>query len=129
MHVRSVHHIGLVTGQFERMRRFYIELLGLPVSGGFPDHQIVFLHAGSTRVELLGSDVRPRGQARGGWHHLALAVDDVDAAFSELSAQGAQISSPPEDFPPEAPEFRIAFLRDPDGNLIELIQRSGGQVS
>jgi hypothetical protein len=30
--------------------------------------------------------------------------------------------SPPEDFAPDSPSLRIAFLRDPDGNLLELVQ-------
>jgi catechol 2,3-dioxygenase-like lactoylglutathione lyase family enzyme len=127
----SVHHVGLVTDRFERMRDFYVEVLGMLVIGGFPERQIVFLQAGSTRIELLGEDATPatpNQQAQGGWNHLALEVDDVDAAFAELVRRGVEIHSSPDGFPPEAPEFRIAFLRDPDGNLLELIQRIGGRT-
>ena len=132
MNIRSVHHVGLVTDLFERMQDFYVELLGFPVVGGFPEHQIVFLQAGSTCIELLGEDARPATpsqRAQGGWSHLALEVDDVDTAFTELVRRGVEIHSYPEEFPPEAPEFRIAFLRDPAGNLLELIERIGGQTS
>ena len=131
MNFRSVHHFGLVTDRLERMRDFYVEVLGLPVISGFPDHQIVFLKAGSVWIELLGEDALPATSSQrgpGGWRHLALEVDDVDAAFAEMARRGVEVSSPPEPFPPEAPEFRIAFLRDPEGNLLELIQRIGGQT-
>jgi hypothetical protein len=42
-------------------------------------------------------------------------------------ARGVDGHSPPEDFPAEElaaqrPRLRIAFLRDPDGNLLELVQ-------
>jgi glyoxylase I family protein len=127
--IRSTHHIGMVTGQFERMRRFYVEVLGLAEAGGFPEHHIVFLDAGSTRIELLGQDIGSDQEQRAGWHHLALEVDDVDAAFSTLTRCGVDVHSPPESFPPEAPVFRIAFLRDPDGNLLELIQQIADQAT
>lgn len=127
--IKSTHHVGLVTGQFEQMRRFYTEVLGLAEVGGFPERQIVFLDAGSTRIELLGEDVASGLLRRAGWHHLALEVDDVDAACSELTQRGAVLHSLPESFPAEAPQFRIAFLRDPDGNLLELIRQLGGRAT
>ena len=54
---------------------------------------------------------------------------DVDEAYADLSARGVPFHVPPEDFPPEAPTMRIAFFRDPDGNVIELIQPLGDPVS
>ena len=127
MEILSTHHLALTTGRFELLRRFYVEQLGLPVVGGFPGHEIVFVQAGSTTIELIGEDVAPAPDAdeparRQGWHHLAFEVADVDAAFAELTARGVPVHSPPESFPPEAPTMRIAFLRDPDGNLLELVQ-------
>jgi catechol 2,3-dioxygenase-like lactoylglutathione lyase family enzyme len=131
MRIIRTHHVAITTSQFELLRAFYVELLGLPVVGGFPEHDIVFLDAGGTTVELLGEQpaTRPgvdtgkedRAQ-RFGWHHLALQVDDVDAAYAELIAAGVAPHSEPESFPPADPSLRIAFLRDPDGNLLELIQ-------
>ena len=130
MRVLGTHHLALTTGRFELLRRFYVEQLGLPVVGGFPGYDIVFIRAGDTVIELIGEDGPPVPDAddragRRGWHHLALAVENVDAAFAELSARGVPVHSPPESFPPEAPTMRIAFLKDPDGNLLELIQPLG----
>jgi catechol 2,3-dioxygenase-like lactoylglutathione lyase family enzyme len=124
----AVHHVGLVTGQLDHMRRFYTEALGLAEVRGFPEHDVVFLAAGGVLIELVGQgDASVRTQ-RTGWHHLAWSVDDVDATFIRLIERGAAVHSSPEPFPPETPEFRIAFLRDPDGNLLELVQRLRGQV-
>ena len=127
MHIRSVHHLAIVTSQYERLREFYAETLGLPVVGGFPGHAIVFLDAGGVRIELIReeapAEMPPSALAvRRGWHHLAWEVDDVDAAHADLVARGVESSSSPEDFPSESPGLRIAFLRDPDGNLIEVVQ-------
>jgi len=132
MRILGTHHVALTTVRFERLRRFYVETLGLPVVGGFSGHDIVFIQAGTTKIELIGekgpaaSGPEDRASHRG-WHHLAWEVEDVDAAFAELAARGVSVHSPPESFPPEAPTMRIAFLRDPDGNLLELLQPLGAR--
>ena len=115
------HHVAILTPDLERLRRFYVDDLGLPEVGGFPAHGIVFLGAGALSIELIEEPGRLAGRP-GGWHHLALEVADVDQSCAELSARGVPFHSPPESFPPEAPAMRIAFCRDPDGNVVELLQ-------
>ena len=51
-------------------------------------------------------------------NHRAFAVEDIDAACRKLQEQGIQADFPPKDYY----WGRSAYLRDPDGNLIELIQ-------
>jgi catechol 2,3-dioxygenase-like lactoylglutathione lyase family enzyme len=150
MQMLGTHHLAITTSRFELLREFYVEKLGLPAVGGFPGHDIMFIAAGSITIELIGDDLAPDAGApadpatgpiarsaegsslsgrarRQGWHHLAWEVEDVDAAFAELALQGVAIHSPPESFPPEAPSMRIAFLADPDGNLLELVQPLGSR--
>jgi glyoxylase I family protein len=131
MRIIRTHHVAITTSRLALLRAFYVELLGLPVVGGFPDHDIVFLDAGGTTIELIGEQpsaaagdgTGTNGRAgRLGWHHLALQVDDADAAYAELVAAGVAPHSAPESFPPANATLRIAFLRDPDGNLLELVQ-------
>ena len=125
MHIVSTHHVAISTPHFARLREFYVEKLGLPVVGGFPGHDILFLEAGDTTIELAG-DASPADEvSRRGWNHLAWEVDDVDETYVELSARGVPFRVLPEDFPAEAPAMRIAFFEDPDGNLLELIQPLG----
>ncbi len=129
MHIRGAHHVALLTSRFDELRAFYVETLGLPVIGGFAGYNIIFLDAGGVAIELIEEEHEEeregtRGKSRG-WDHLALEVDDVDAAYAELAARGVPFASPPEDFPPGAPSMRIAFLTDPDGNLVELAQPLG----
>jgi glyoxylase I family protein len=130
MRIRGGHHIGLTTSRFAELRAFYVETLGLPVVGSFSGYNIVFLATGDTPIELIEEEAHEPRTRSGGWDHLALEVEDIDAAYGELSARGVPFASPPEDFPPESPILRIAFLRDPDGNLVELVQPLGpGPVS
>jgi len=54
--------------------------------------------------------------------HIAFIVDDVDEACAALRAQGIGIEFPPHDFY----WGRSAYLRDPDGRLVELHQPPAG---
>jgi len=125
MRILSTHHVALTTRDFERLRAFYAQTLGLPLVGAFAGYNIVFLAAGSTTIELIEEEGPADGADRAGWNHLALEVEDVDAAYAELAAHGVPFTVLPEDFPPEAPALRIAFFTDPDGNLVELVQPLG----
>jgi lactoylglutathione lyase len=74
-------------------------------------------------IELVynwGKDEPYDGGARFG--HFAFDVEDLDAAYAELRAAGAaDVGRPPKDLEGSGP--RIAFVADPDGNWIELIER------
>lgn len=122
----GAHHVALITSRFELLRQFYVDLLGLPVVGGFVGEDILFIDAGGTVIELTGETTadRPSGA---GWRHLAFEVASVDEAVAALAALGVVFHVPPEDFPPAAPSMRIAFFRDPDGNVLELVQPLGAR--
>ena len=125
MRIVGAHHVAILTPNLARLRAFYTERLGLPVVGGFAGYGIIFIAAGNTTIELEEQGPEERRAAPGngnGWHHVALEVDDVDAAYAELSGQGIPFGGPPQDFPPGAPSLRIAFFADPDGNTLELVQ-------
>ena len=56
----------------------------------------------------------------GGYGHIALAVDDLDALLASLAAKGIEPEKPPYN-PGGREEFRICFVADPDGYRVELI--------
>lgn len=60
-----------------------------------------------------------------GYNHIAIAVEDIDAVLSDLQAIGVEAEKPP--YHPGGNEAlpRIAFVADPDGYRIELID--GGE--
>jgi catechol 2,3-dioxygenase-like lactoylglutathione lyase family enzyme len=126
MRLISAHHIALYTPHFAQLREFYVETLGLPVRGEFPGYNILFLGAGDTTIELTEDEHTQLGVPRG-WNHLAWEVKDLDEVYAELTSHGVSFQGPPEGFPPESPSMRIAFLTDPDGNILELIQPLGSR--
>jgi catechol 2,3-dioxygenase-like lactoylglutathione lyase family enzyme len=83
------------------------------------------------RVELIerAGSVRPRdfddaldATRTQGYGHWAIEVEDLDRAFGHLASVGAQSVSSPA--PAVQPGSRFAYVKDPEGNLLELIQRS-----
>lgn len=135
----GTHHIALKTANFAAMRSFYHSTLGLPLLGGFPGINTIFLSVGNATLELIEAAPTQTGW-RGavdkvrrslhrrmdrGWHHLALEVADLDAAYAELSAKGVRFHVSPRAFPTAMPLARLAFIKDPDGNEVELYQPIG----
>jgi lactoylglutathione lyase len=54
--------------------------------------------------------------------HIAFETDDINAKIAELRAHGVTIAMEP--FSLHGSSSRIAFVKDPDGNWLELIQGS-----
>lgn len=113
--VRSVTEIALFTEGVAATRSFYERLLGVTPESEWPGGAIyaagsvkLLLHERSGAIE----DGPPNED------HLALGVTTLDAAYDELRSQGFEFLVEPRDYP----WGRSAYLRDPDGRLVELSQ-------
>jgi len=97
---------------------FYRDLLGLEASVQIPG--FVVLGELGTPVLALGthSDVRGRN-ADPARHMVGLLTDDVDTDCKRLKNAGVEFVEDPTDYD----RLRIATLKDPEGNLIQLLQR------
>ena len=93
-----------------------IEMLAHPVHG----YRIELLHRpGSGAGRKPGT---PAAAAlREGYGHIAFDVADLDRAYDRALARGARAVMPPGPSPEAG--VRMAFVADPEGNLIELLRR------
>ncbi len=93
-----------------------IEMLVHPVHG----YRLELLHRPGSQA---GRKPGTPGEAalREGYGHMAFDVTDVDRAYSRALARGARPVMPPR--PSPEPGVRMAFVADPEGNLIELLHR------
>jgi lactoylglutathione lyase len=57
-----------------------------------------------------------------GYGHIAVTVDDLDAALEQLREKGIEPERPP--YSVREGGSRICFVRDPDSYRVELIERS-----
>jgi catechol 2,3-dioxygenase-like lactoylglutathione lyase family enzyme len=124
-------HVSLFTAQNETLAQWYVDMLGLKRDTRFvltrPDGvriDVIRLRLGDFLMHVSQLDnltPRQRQLEYTGWRHIALVVDDVDAAWAALKAKGADVAGNGGlNFNP--PGYRVSFVRDPDGNFIELYQ-------
>jgi glyoxylase I family protein len=128
MNIRSIHHIAILTDDYERSKRFYTEVLGFTIiretyRAGRKSYKLDLAIAGLYQIELFSfPDFRERGsypEAKG-LRHLAFAVDDVDAAAAELKAKDVPVEAVRMD---ELTRKRFVFFTDPNGQPLELYER------
>jgi glyoxylase I family protein len=129
-------HVGLTVANLEAAVSWFCDVFGLvpelTLRVGALDLSIEMLvhPAFGYRLELLhrpgtaaGRKPASPGEAalRGGYGHVAFDVADLDGAFGRAVARGARPVMPPA--PSPEPGVRMAFVADPEGNLIELLHR------
>ena len=109
---------------------FYGELLGGVEEYRFPEDDPVFwtLKLGESEIGIGGiSDEpmhgRPQRPASGHRIELCVYVEDVDATVRKARKRGAPVHREPADMPWGE---RVAFIEDPDGNLVMLVTELDG---
>lgn len=121
----DVIHTAIWVSDLEATTDFYEGVLGL-------DHRWDFTHDGVVNY-YVGTDAAAEIQFKydpdstgdiepAGIDHLAFGVDDVDATFERVvSISDAEVILEPTDI--EAADRRAAFVTDPDGYVVEFVQR------
>lgn len=129
-------HVGLTVADLDAMTAWYCQALDLAVEFEFEldhvDFRGAMLHSPSGyRIELLHRpESQPGLQAADpveaaltrGFGHVAFDVPDVDAAYDALISHGASDRMSPR--PSPEPGVRMAYVADPEGNLVELLDRT-----
>jgi lactoylglutathione lyase len=120
--------VNLYTTDIEAGIRFYRDLLGFTETfrtprEGTPEHIELRLDGFTVGLGTVEAARRVHGvEAAPGSPAMVLVVwtDDVDKAFAELAGAGVPAVQSPHD---TGSSNRNALLRDPDGNLVELVAR------
>ena len=127
-------HAGMTASDMDRTVHFYCELIGfrLALRKRQSAGELAFLAAGGGMLEIFAPDQPiapardvPPGQA--GLRHLTFAVTDVDGMVARLETAGVSIAERPRDAHNPEMVRRVAFVRDPDGILGELVERTPGR--
>ena len=132
------HHVGITVRDLDRTVEFYRTVFDLDVVAEFDvsgeafetgvdidtaSARFAHLDAGSTRLEVV--EYEPAGDPSElprlndqGATHLGLEVDDLDRFYADLPSTVETLS------PPQTTETgtRILFVRDPEENLIEVLE-------
>lgn len=126
-------HTMVRVRDLDKSLKFYCEGLGMRVLSAFDSEQgrfsLRFLSytdfAGGPAIELTYNWDKAEDYTHGsGYGHVAIGVPDIHAACKKLEEAGGTVTTPPKHMVPGAPA--LAFVKDPDGYSIELIQTRHG---
>lgn len=132
----KIDHLGVAVKSIGEARKFY-EALGLSVEHEETvEHERVktaMLPVGESRVELLepteedspvGKFLAKRGE---GLHHVALQVEDVEAAMERLKAQGARLIADRVQVGAGGHRYFFVHPASAGGVLLEIVQPVRGE--
>ncbi len=117
----GIDHQAILIADVERTRHFYVDVLGMPLNPARPamSYDGLWLQAGAQSIHCLQLDNPDPQQGRpahgGRDRHICLTVSDLPTLIARLEQQGV-------DYTRSASGRAAIFLRDPDGNAIEVQQ-------
>ena len=117
--IRGVEHIAIFSPKPHQLAEWYVKNLDFVVSTS--NAETVFLRSNGVVFEVTTADCAPNPQSMKmpGLRHIAIAVDDFEAAHKRLFESGVRFEGEPF----QAGENRVVFFTDPEGNLLHLIYR------
>ena len=147
--VRRIHHLGITVADLDRALGFYRDLLGMRVIGlsegeevgeivGVPGAtaRIADLDAGGGQIlELLdygagGGDAPPSAPDAAGSCHVSFEVRDLGPALDRLARAGHPTMGGVTHLSLGGvwQDCTIAYLRDPDGVIVELVEHDPAEI-
>jgi|UniRef100_UPI0035AF5789 lactoylglutathione lyase len=122
-------HTMLRVGDMQRSVDFYTRVMGMKLlrTTDRPEQKYSLAFVGydsnpdQAEIELTYNYGVDKYEMGGAYGHIALGVDDIYATCEQIRAQGGNITREPG--PVKGGDTLIAFITDPDGYKIELIQR------
>lgn len=121
-------HTMLRVGNLERSIEFYTDVLGMKLlrQKEYPEGEFTLAFVGygdesdTAVIELTYNWATESYDLGNGYGHIALGVDDIYATCDELKRRGGKVTREPG--PMQHGNTVIAFVEDPDGYKIELIE-------
>jgi glyoxylase I family protein len=118
--INGVEHVAIATADPHQLADWYIQHLNF-MSLLDAGTTVYIKSPNSVILEFVKADNLPaRPQIRdAGLRHIALAVDNLEAAHAQLSSAGVEFEAAPI----LLPGMRLFFFRDPEGNYLHLVPR------
>lgn len=121
----KVHHIAIICSDYEKSKRFYIEVLGLEIIREIyreerASYKLDLALNGDYIIELFSFPNSPSRPEATGLRHLAFEVDDLDSIVAHLQKNQIEMEAISTD---EFTNKRFLFIADPDQLPIEFYEK------
>ena len=132
--LKHFEHVGMTVGDLDRCLAFYCGLLGLALLRRRPTAaggEVAFLDAGGGQLEIVCPPGGARPGTAGPRHRGGPAPPHLPRRrrgrvdFARLKAAGVEVVEPPRPAHLSDVFARVAFVADPDGNVVELVEPAG----
>ncbi len=122
MKLLHIDHLVITTQDLVACLHFYVDLLGMTHQNLHGHHNLLFGNS-KISVHLTPGEFAPcAAHPAYGSQDFCLIVDDVEAALREIEQEGYPMVQGIVDRNGAKGPIRSLYLRDPDGNLVELSQ-------
>lgn len=118
--VKGIEHAAIAAKDVERLADFYVQTLGFEIN--HRGKTAIFVKASDgSMIEIIPADgeLAEATPTTPGLRHLALTVTGFEAECERLTAAGVAFLEPPM----IKGGNKVVFFRDPEGNLLHLIER------
>lgn len=127
MNIKAIHHVAILTDDYETSKRFYTDVLGFEVlSETYREERLSYkldlAINGQYQIELFSfPEYKDRASfpEQKGLRHLAFAVEDIEVAVAALVEKGVEVQGIRTD---ELTNKRFCFFNDPNGQPLELYE-------
>jgi glyoxylase I family protein len=127
MNIKNIHHVAIITDNYERSKDFYTNILGFTViaetyRAARQSYKLDLAVNGLYQIELFsfpGYRERASYPEAKGLRHLAFAVDDVEACALYLKNKNVDVQEVRVD---ELTGKKFVFFNDPNGQPLELYE-------
>jgi len=119
--ITGIEHTAIAANDIAALADWYVDMLGFEIN--YKSAGAIFVRAeNGTMLELIHAEGDRPGTTMKtpGIRHLALTVEDFDAAYVRLSSRGIHFITEPM----ENKGNRVVFFTDPEGNILHLLQRA-----
>lgn len=127
MNIKGIHHVAILTNEYERSKAFYTKVLGFIILKETyreerKSYKLDLAINGQYQVELFSfPEYKERASfpEQKGLRHLAFSVDNIEQSVAELIAKGVDVQGIRID---EITNKKFCFFYDPNGQPLELYE-------
>ena len=130
MRIDRIDHLVLTVDDVARSIAFYVDVLGMTETTFGPDRKALMFGSSKINLHQRGREFEPKAAApTPGSADVCLIVDDaLELVVAELAASGIAIEEGPVQRTGAQGPITSVYIRDPDGNLVELSNYSRGET-
>ena len=127
MDIKGIHHVAILTDDYERSKAFYVDVLGFKIAGETyreerKSYKLDLEINGIYQIELFSfPEFKERASfpEQKGLRHLAFAVENIEDSVAELILKGVEVQGIRID---ELTGKKFCFFYDPNGQPLELYE-------